>query len=301
VTTDPYRVLGVVPTADEAAIRAAYRKLMKRFHPDRNRSAEAVDRAREVAAAYALLSDPEQRGRFDRERRFREQVIAPAPPPPPRRAPRGRLGGFLLVVLSFAITAFALVRFDPALKPRPSEAPPSEQIAAKAGEDVPEMASVVAPAARRQAGAADEAPPLLAAPPPAPAVSVSLPQAALPMPKAATGPLPPSGRTDRPLSANPTTQLPVRIVGVTPSPPPKAETDSCETAATCATINLAALERMQSLLDRQSHEHAPAAKQARLIATRAAFLSRLGRCATAACKRDAYLARTRELAELMRS
>jgi hypothetical protein len=58
---------------------------------------------------------------------------------------------------------------------------------------------------------------------------------------------------------------------------------------------------MQSLLDRQSYEYAPAAKQARLLTTRAAFQARLGRCASAACKRDAYLARNRELAELMRS
>ena len=45
-------------------IRAAYRALMRRYHPDTDRSAEASERARVINAAYAVLSDPDQRRRI---------------------------------------------------------------------------------------------------------------------------------------------------------------------------------------------------------------------------------------------
>ena len=296
MTTDPYRVLGVVPSADEVAIRAAYRKLMKRFHPDRNRSADAAERGREVAAAYALLSDPEQRGRFDRERQYRQQVIAPAPPPPPRRAPRGRLGGLLLVVLSLAITAFALIRFTPDLKRPSSPSPPSREVAAARPEIAPDHFRPVDPSAPSPSELTEIRPP----PPP-----VRLPspanEPALPAPRLAAAPPRQLAQDLRPLPASATQPLVDRAATLARPPSSTPGSDDCAAAATCAGIDLAALERMQSLLDRQSYEYAPAAKQARLLATRAAFLSRLGRCASAACKRDAYLARNRELAELMRS
>ncbi|MBI3706903.1 MAG: DnaJ domain-containing protein [Proteobacteria bacterium] len=64
---DPYKVLGVERKATEAAIRTAYRKLAKRFHPDVNPGKpEAAERFKTISAAYALLSDTEQRARFDR-------------------------------------------------------------------------------------------------------------------------------------------------------------------------------------------------------------------------------------------
>jgi len=64
---DPYEVLGVQKTDSEAAIRAAYRKLAKRHHPDVNPGKpEAAERFKEISAAYELLSDKDKRGRFDR-------------------------------------------------------------------------------------------------------------------------------------------------------------------------------------------------------------------------------------------
>ena len=64
---DPYKVLGVERTASQDAIRAAYRKLAKRLHPDLNPGKkDAEERFKAVAAANALLSDPEKRARFDR-------------------------------------------------------------------------------------------------------------------------------------------------------------------------------------------------------------------------------------------
>jgi len=63
---DPYEVLGVARSADAKAIRAAYRKLAKRWHPDLNPGdAEAEKAFKEISAANELLSDAEKRRRFD--------------------------------------------------------------------------------------------------------------------------------------------------------------------------------------------------------------------------------------------
>ncbi len=65
--TDPYRLLNVPRSADQATIKQAYRKLAKSLHPDRNPgNAPAEQRFKEVTQAYDLLSDPAKRARFDR-------------------------------------------------------------------------------------------------------------------------------------------------------------------------------------------------------------------------------------------
>jgi len=64
---DPYATLGVARSASADEIRAAYRKLAKQHHPDLNPGKkEAEDTFKAISAAHALLSDPEQRARFDR-------------------------------------------------------------------------------------------------------------------------------------------------------------------------------------------------------------------------------------------
>lgn len=64
---DPYTVLGVPRSADAAEIKASYRKLALRYHPDRNPGdAAAEERFKEISEAYATLRDPEGRARFDR-------------------------------------------------------------------------------------------------------------------------------------------------------------------------------------------------------------------------------------------
>lgn len=64
---DPYEILGVQKTDSDTAIRAAYRKLAKRYHPDVNPGKpEAAERFKEISTAYDLLSDKEKRARYDR-------------------------------------------------------------------------------------------------------------------------------------------------------------------------------------------------------------------------------------------
>lgn len=64
---DPYQLLGVPRDASAEDIRRAYRGLAKRWHPDTNPDKpDAVERFKVIGAAHALLSDPEQRARYDR-------------------------------------------------------------------------------------------------------------------------------------------------------------------------------------------------------------------------------------------
>lgn len=63
---DPYAVLGVKQDATDADIKAAFRKLAKRYHPDVNPGDKEVERRfKEANTAYDLLSDPKKRRRYD--------------------------------------------------------------------------------------------------------------------------------------------------------------------------------------------------------------------------------------------
>jgi DnaJ-class molecular chaperone len=67
LASDPYTILGVSKDATEDAIRKAYRRLAKKFHPDLNPGdKKAEEHFKEIAAAYDLLGDAEKRGRYDR-------------------------------------------------------------------------------------------------------------------------------------------------------------------------------------------------------------------------------------------
>ena len=63
---DPYDVLGVSKTADEAQVKSAFRKLAKKLHPDANKhDPKAATRFAELNAAYEILGDEKKRKAFD--------------------------------------------------------------------------------------------------------------------------------------------------------------------------------------------------------------------------------------------
>ncbi|MFQ5828374.1 MAG: DnaJ C-terminal domain-containing protein [Candidatus Methylomirabilia bacterium] len=62
---DYYKILGVDRTAGEKAVKQAYRRLARKYHPDVNKSEQAAERFKEINEAHEVLSDPEKRRRYD--------------------------------------------------------------------------------------------------------------------------------------------------------------------------------------------------------------------------------------------
>ena len=65
---DYYGVLGVEPSAGDAEIKTAYRRLARKYHPDVSKEAGAEDKFKAVNEAYEALRDPEKRKAYDQLR-----------------------------------------------------------------------------------------------------------------------------------------------------------------------------------------------------------------------------------------
>lgn len=70
---DYYAILGVTPETGPEELRAAFRDLAKRHHPDGNEQRDD-GRFRDIAEAYEILSDPDKRRRYQRDRRTSDSV-----------------------------------------------------------------------------------------------------------------------------------------------------------------------------------------------------------------------------------
>ena len=67
-TENLYKIMGVKKTATEAELKKAHRKLVLKYHPDKNPGDEtAKEKFTEVSNAYEILGDPEKRAIYDRE------------------------------------------------------------------------------------------------------------------------------------------------------------------------------------------------------------------------------------------
>lgn len=62
---DYYEVLGVTRDADQKTIKDAFRTLAMKYHPDRSDAPDAEEKFKEIAEAYAVLSDPGKRAQYD--------------------------------------------------------------------------------------------------------------------------------------------------------------------------------------------------------------------------------------------
>jgi curved DNA-binding protein len=67
---DYYKTLGVAENADQDAIKKAYRRLARKYHPDVSKEPDAEARFKELGEAYEALKDPERRRQYDELRRY---------------------------------------------------------------------------------------------------------------------------------------------------------------------------------------------------------------------------------------
>lgn len=107
---DYYSVLGVTPASEDVVIRAAYRALMRRYHPDADASPEAAERAREINEAYRVLSEPESRARYDDGLKQQSPLrFDPESRPGPPERKRSRIAP--MAAIGFATVAAGMVAF----------------------------------------------------------------------------------------------------------------------------------------------------------------------------------------------
>ena len=88
---DYYKILGVEPTADDKTIKAAYRKLARKYHPDVSKEKDAEAKFKDASEAYEALKSADKRAEYDDLRRY-GQHGQPFQGPPGWQS-RGGFGG----------------------------------------------------------------------------------------------------------------------------------------------------------------------------------------------------------------
>ncbi len=78
---DYYDILGIKPDADTKAVKAAYRRLARKFHPDVSKEPNAERQFKDVAEAYEVLGEATKRAEYDQLRQYGHKGQAFTPPP----------------------------------------------------------------------------------------------------------------------------------------------------------------------------------------------------------------------------
>ena len=312
VSTDYYSVLGVAPDAQEVVIRAAYRALMRHYHPDANADPQAEQRAQEITAAFAVLRDPERRAEYDAQRAG-AWWIGDEPPAPTRRPPamRGVALASAAVALALVVALWARGLPEP---PRPTgnvPTPATRQAPAPKPQPVVELE----PESERLSKLGVDAP--IVAPPPPPLTQVD------PVTEASLAPHPvpaaPRVAPARMAASAPPRRIEAVTHGVAAAPvetgtsvtPPKARPVAAEVSAGCkpgetVVVSVGCKNERVAMLDRmaagyfsQSMARADASKKQLLLTSHTRSATTRGACRSDSCLSAAYLRQIREITAIM--
>ncbi len=108
---DHYKTLGISPLAESEVVAAAYKALMRKYHPDANCGSDAVHQAQDLNEAYRCLRNPARRAAYDTLRANKvapPSARPPRPSPPQRRTPPSRKTGHIGKTPTFAIVRAVL-------------------------------------------------------------------------------------------------------------------------------------------------------------------------------------------------
>ncbi len=285
MTSDYYEILGVAPSAENVVIRAAYRALIRHYHPDTNQDPEAQARARAITEAYRVLRNPDSRADYDVARAAERDFwaaqdagdLAEHPPPPAMR--RVGIAAALIAALLVGAVWALPQRERPAASRGPARAVKQIEPASEPVFPVVELE----PQAERLARLRDEVgvvpPPIELAPPPA---EIPIPELALAVPEP-----PPSRRPMR------TARAPA------PAPPAIERAAPKPKAATVPNQRVADLDRMSAGFFSQSMVHASSPKKELLMAARDRAAERRKACRSDGCIADSYVRQIRETSAIM--
>lgn len=269
MTADCYAILGVTPASEDVVIHAAYRALIRRYHPDANASPEAAERVRAINSAYAILRDPAKRAEYDSSLAAGQPLWLDEQAPPTPLAPaRGRSAG-----IGAAAFAVALVAAVWAMPTRDLPAPPAatSHTSTPSGPRIPDVT------------VADLVPPAAVALPPLAPVSI-------PAEPAADDP--PAVPDDPPTVAS----APTRRAAASP---PRARAAAPVVRRRASDPRFAALDRQSTALFDQSLANANSGQRAGLEALHGRFVVSRDSCRSDSCVTNAYLAHMREVAAIM--
>jgi len=104
---DYYQTLGVAKTASEDEIKKAYRKLVRKYHPDVSKEANAQQKTQELNEAYGVLGDAEKRAAYDDLGRGQQYRAGQQFRPPPDWGRTHGDGGFGATDSDFFADLFA--------------------------------------------------------------------------------------------------------------------------------------------------------------------------------------------------
>lgn len=306
MASDYYAILGVTPGAEDVVIRAAYRALMRFYHPDTNRDPEAQVRAQAITMAYAVLRDPAKRAEYDARRAGEGEFWSAAEMglPDRPRPPAMRGVGIASAALALALVAAAwtLPRADP-----PAQRTSHPQTARPEPPGItPEPAAPVVqlePESERLARLHKQAGILPWAPAHVPPSDKTLTDESVPAVRVPTSP-----RAGRVVSSEPVrvaVAAPRRTVAEARRSPAPVPSPAAPAAITPKAIpkpdRVAALDRMSAGFFGQSMVHATPAKKNLLVAARDRSAALRKACRSDSCVADSYVRQIRETSAIMES